>query len=166
MYIICKEFFYLRDFNPSGAETGMFWENESKTITADALALCITRTSAAIIRAEKVCTPVFHKEGFNQISASSQSWKWLKIHIYLYVTDVNWAQVLICIFQVICVQPTVLYWLVWVSQLCFYLPASIFQKGNSTLHHSQRNWGSCSVPWRAHLPSPTRTVDIVWPFPR
>ena len=52
-------------FNPSGAETRIFWENKVNTMAADALDSCVFKTSAAMIfnMSDKQLL-VFHEEGF------------------------------------------------------------------------------------------------------
>ena len=54
-----------KKINPFGSDTKKFWENEVKTMSADALAPCITRTPATMVLTvlDKQFL-VFHFEGF------------------------------------------------------------------------------------------------------
>ena len=61
--------------NPSDVETRISWENQVNTISAGALAPCITKTSATMVSTmQSKCILVMHRERF-QLPAPSQCWE-------------------------------------------------------------------------------------------
>ena len=68
--------------NPSGTETRMFRENQLNTMVVDALALCVTILSAALVLdIQNKQALLFYEEGF-QLPASSQCGEILENSIY------------------------------------------------------------------------------------
>ena len=59
---------------PYGTNTGTFWNNKVNTMATDAMAPCVTRSSATtVLTLQCKCSLVFYKEEF-QLPASSQCW--------------------------------------------------------------------------------------------
>ena len=76
--------------NPSGDETGIFGKNYLNTMTADDLAPCIARSSAAMVLImEDEQIHVFHEVGF-QLPVPSQCWE-MKQNANIFLCILNTA---------------------------------------------------------------------------
>ena len=86
--------------NPSGAETGIFWENAVNAMAADDLAPCVIRRSTAmVLTMQNIWVLVFHGTGI-PLSLPFQCWKMTENPYTLYLLEINSTQYWLIIFMV------------------------------------------------------------------